>query len=119
MPIVYRCKVCGFILHVFARVGQNSYGVPTPGELISQYGGMCPRCGHQLEPPTPSDIIVESDGPERLLETLEEAPNGQLWTKMLERRGLLTWLQLAAERRRMEKQGLLNIYSMQSVAEVA
>ena len=73
MPIVYRCKHCGFILHVFVRVGQNSYGVPTPSELMSQYGDHCPRCGHRLTPPSLSDIIIKPNGPEELLATLEEA----------------------------------------------
>ncbi len=73
MPIVYRCKHCGFILHVFVRVGQNSYGVPTPSELMSQYGGICPRCGHPLEPPTMRDIILKPNGKEELLAVLEEA----------------------------------------------
>ncbi len=73
MPVVYRCKVCGFILDVFVKVGQNSRGVLTPSELISQYGGMCPRCGHRLEPPTLSDIIVKPNGAEELLTVIEEA----------------------------------------------
>ncbi len=73
MPVVYRCKHCGFILHVFVKVGQSSYGVPTPSELISIYGGACPRCGHRLEPPTLNDIVVKPDGPEELLAVLEEA----------------------------------------------
>ena len=73
MPIVYRCKNCGFILHVFVRVGQNSYGVPTPSELASWYGGICPRCGAPLGRPTLSDIIVKPNGMEELRRVLEEA----------------------------------------------
>ena len=66
--IVYRCRSCGFILYVFARVGQDSYGAPTPSELISAYGGICPRCGAPLRPPTLNDIIVKT-GEDARLET--------------------------------------------------
>lgn len=73
MPIVYRCHRCGFILHVFVRVGQNSYGVPTPSELASQFGGICPRCGAPLGKPSLSDIIVKPNGAQELRRVLEEA----------------------------------------------
>lgn len=59
MPVVYRCSNCGLILHVFVRVGQNSYGLPTPSELASMYGGRCPRCGKPLRAPRASEIVVE------------------------------------------------------------
>ncbi len=73
VPIVYRCKRCGFILHVFVKVGQNSYGIPTPSELASQYGDQCPYCGRRLERPMLSDIIIKPNGFKELLATLEEA----------------------------------------------
>ncbi|RUM46541.1 MAG: hypothetical protein DSY37_05090 [Hyperthermus sp.] len=73
MPIVYRCKVCGFIIDVFPYVGYNSYGVPTPSELMSQHGGLCPRCGHRLTKPSLDDIIVKPNGMRELLEVIEEA----------------------------------------------
>lgn len=102
MPIVYRCKVCGFILHVFVRVGQNSYGVPTPSELMSQYGGICPRCGHQLEPPTIDDIIIKPNGKEELLAVLEEAKESmRIGFRRLE--PLLHQLRLEVERRRVAR----------------
>jgi len=102
LPIVYRCKVCGFLLHVFVRVGQNSYGVPTPSELMSQYGGICPRCGHSLEPPTLDDIIVKPDGPQELLAVLEEAKETmRIGFRRLE--PLLQQLRLEVERRRIER----------------
>ena len=73
MPIVYRCSRCGFILHVFVKVGQNSYGVPTPSELANQYGGVCPRCGKPLNTkPSLDDIRVYPDK-SRIVEVLEEA----------------------------------------------
>ena len=61
MPVIYRCRVCGYVLYVFERVGQSSYGVPTPSELISMYGSACPRCGRPLEPPRLRDIVVVAD----------------------------------------------------------
>ena len=52
MPIVYRCKGCGFILYDSRnpeRYGiTKSFGIPTPSEVASWYGGVCPRCGRKL-----------------------------------------------------------------------
>jgi len=56
--IIYRCRNCGFVLHVFEKVGRDYYGVPTPSIVISWYGGICPRCGSQLRPPRPKDILI-------------------------------------------------------------
>ena len=61
VPVVYRCRQCGYILYVFWRVGQNSYGVLTPSEVISMYGGVCPRCGHPLRRPGLQDLSVTAD----------------------------------------------------------
>jgi len=58
---------------VFVKVGQNSYGVPTPSELASWYGGVCPRCGAPLGKPSLNDIIVKPNGMEELRRVLEEA----------------------------------------------
>ncbi len=67
MPIVYKCKNCGFVLHVFEHVGQDFYGVPSPSEIASWYGGVCPRCGHKLGVPTPNDITIRFRGHKPLL----------------------------------------------------
>ena len=56
MPVVYRCSHCGRVLYVHWRVGQNSYGVPTPSEIIARNGGVCPYCGHRLGRPSIDDI---------------------------------------------------------------
>ena len=73
MPIVFRCGRCGYILHIFVKVGQNSYGVPTPSELSNQYGGVCPRCGKPLNTkPSLDDIKIYADKM-KILEVLEEA----------------------------------------------
>ena len=73
MPIVYRCSRCGYLLHVFVKVGQNSYGVPTPSELANQYGGVCPRCGKPLNTkPGIEDVRVYPDG-RKIVEVLMEA----------------------------------------------
>lgn len=58
MPVVYRCRNCGYVLYVFWHVGQDSYGVPTPSEISSRYGGICPRCGHRLGKPSIDDVYV-------------------------------------------------------------
>ncbi len=74
MPVVYRCSRCGYILFVFVRVGQNSYGVPTPSELANQYGGVCPMCGKQLNTkPTLRDIKIREQGVKELINVLREA----------------------------------------------
>lgn len=79
MPVVYRCRVCGYVLYVFARVGQDSYGVPTPSEVLSRFGGLCPRCGRPLDRPTPNDIVIKPNGPQELLAVLEEESSKRVW----------------------------------------
>ena len=61
LPVVYRCRSCGYVFYVHWRVGQNSYGVPTPSEVSSWYGGLCPRCGTPLGRPSLQDIDVVAD----------------------------------------------------------
>jgi len=74
MPIVYRCQKCGCILDVYARVGQDPYGVRTPSEIAARYGGICPCCGRRLNSrPSFTDITVETNGIEKLLQVLGEA----------------------------------------------
>jgi hypothetical protein len=56
--VVFRCGLCGYVLLVYARVGQDSRGVPTPSEVIGKYGGVCPRCGGRLRRPSVRDVSV-------------------------------------------------------------
>lgn len=56
--MVYKCGGCNFVLHTFERVGQDFYGIPTPSEVLSWYGGLCPRCGRRLTKPGISDVVV-------------------------------------------------------------
>ena len=73
MPIVYRCSHCGHVLHVFVKVGQNSYGAPTPSEVAYWYGGVCPACGRPLRGPRSfKDVRIEPDGRRRLEELIRE-----------------------------------------------
>ncbi len=58
MPVVYKCRNCGTILHVFYKVGQDYYGIPTPSEVISLFGGVCPRCGSKLRVPQLQNIRI-------------------------------------------------------------
>jgi len=58
MVVVYKCKSCGYILFVFERVGQSSYGLPTPSELADMLGYHCPRCGRRLGSPSLDDVTV-------------------------------------------------------------
>lgn len=48
MPVVFVCSNCGRILYVFKRAGQDYYGIPTPSELASRIGGVCPYCGKPI-----------------------------------------------------------------------
>lgn len=68
MPVVYRCRNCGYILYVHWRVGQNSYGVPTPSEVASWYGGLCPRCGRKLNVKPDNDDVYVVAGRELVAE---------------------------------------------------
>lgn len=58
MPVIFRCSKCGKILYVFNRVGQDYYGIPTPSEVISLYGGVCPHCGSRLKIPTVNNVKI-------------------------------------------------------------
>ncbi len=58
MPVIYRCKDCGTILHVFEYVGQDFYGVPSPSEVALWRGGFCPKCGRKIGVPRPEDIHI-------------------------------------------------------------
>jgi len=51
-PIRYICKKCGYEIYRFEKVGQDNYGIRSPSELKSIFGGKCPRCGHVLGEPT-------------------------------------------------------------------
>ncbi|HIP66398.1 MAG TPA: hypothetical protein EYH08_07745 [Pyrodictium sp.] len=76
MPVVYRCSNCGYILDIFVKVGQNSYGVPTPSEVAARYGGYCPMCGKPLNTkPRLHDIVIEPNGMQKLVQVLKEARN--------------------------------------------
>lgn len=59
MPARYVCKYCGYILYEFNKVGwENAHGMKTPSEIISAYGGKCPKCGHDLSKPSVEDVII-------------------------------------------------------------
>lgn len=58
IPVRYKCKNCGYELYRFEKVGQDFYGVRTPSEIRSIYGGRCPKCGHTLEFPNIGEIKI-------------------------------------------------------------
>ena len=43
---------------MFKKVGQDFYGIPSPSEVISWFGGSCPVCGKELRTPSLNNIIV-------------------------------------------------------------
>ncbi|AEB94559.1 MULTISPECIES: hypothetical protein [Metallosphaera] len=58
MAVVYKCKGCNHVLYTFNKVGQDFYGVRTPSEISSIYGGKCPKCGKKLTVPSSDEITV-------------------------------------------------------------
>ncbi|AWS00669.1 hypothetical protein [Metallosphaera hakonensis] len=59
MAVIYKCKECRKVLYSFEKVGQDFYGVRTPSEISSIYGGKCPKCGKKLNVPLIDDISVK------------------------------------------------------------
>ncbi len=60
MPIVYRCKNCGYVFHYLEKVGQDYIGVPSVTEVLGRYGYTCPKCKSRLSPPSQNDILITS-----------------------------------------------------------
>lgn len=58
MPVRYTCRHCGFVLWEFKHVGQDCYGLPSPSEIITFYGGICPKCKKELSKPSLNDISI-------------------------------------------------------------
>ncbi len=65
MPVIYRCGSCNHVLYEFLRVGQDSYGLPTPSELIAKLGSNCPHCGKKLKTPALESIKISPHRPRR------------------------------------------------------
>lgn len=61
MPIVYRCRNCGYEVYRFISRSGDSFGIPTPSELKIRVTDRCPACGRELRPraPTINDIIIK------------------------------------------------------------
>ncbi|HEW64280.1 hypothetical protein IOK49_00205 [Fervidicoccus fontis] len=60
MPIVYKCKNCGYVFHYLEHVGQDYIGIPSLNEIIGKYGSVCPKCGSKLSKPSQEDIVITS-----------------------------------------------------------
>jgi len=58
LPIVYRCKNCGYVLHYLQKVGQDYIGIPSVSEVMSKHGYICPKCKSKLSRPSQDDIII-------------------------------------------------------------
>ncbi|BCS94326.1 hypothetical protein L3N51_01047 [Metallosphaera sp. J1] len=59
MAVVYKCRGCNHVLYSFEKVGQDFYGVRTPSEISSIYGGKCPKCGKRLGSPSVDDVQIK------------------------------------------------------------
>ncbi len=60
--IYYVCRSCNVVIYKFVRVGQDSFGLPTPSELRARVSVRCPRCGRELGAPGVNDIFVFRSG---------------------------------------------------------
>ncbi len=60
LPVVYRCKNCGYVFHYLEYVGQDYIGVPSVNEILGRYGYTCPKCKSRLSRPAQSDIMITS-----------------------------------------------------------
>ncbi|MEM0021137.1 MAG: hypothetical protein QW039_05735 [Fervidicoccaceae archaeon] len=58
MPIVYRCRNCGYVLHYLQKVGQDYIGIPSINEIMSKHGYICPKCKTKLSKPSQEDILI-------------------------------------------------------------
>ena len=65
MVIMYVCRGCDTIIYQFSRVGQDSFGLPTPQELKGRVSSRCPRCGRELGVPGVNDVIILRRGEAR------------------------------------------------------
>lgn len=65
MPVIYRCSSCNYVLYEFLKVGQDSYGLPTPSELIAKIGDSCPNCGKKLRIPTVESVRISPYRPRK------------------------------------------------------
>ena len=62
MPLVYKCKKCGYVLYDSRNPEKYTRlpGLPTPSEVAAWYDGRCPNCGKPLntKPDPDKDIII-------------------------------------------------------------
>lgn len=58
MAVIYVCRKCGEEILTFDKVGQDYYGIRTPDEIKSMYGGRCPRCGNPFKVPDVEDVTI-------------------------------------------------------------
>lgn len=65
MAVIYVCRGCDEVIYTFNRVGQDSFGLPTPSELRGRAYVRCPKCGRELGTPGINDIIIVRRGESR------------------------------------------------------
>lgn len=65
LAVIYVCRGCDEPLYIFNRVGQDSFGLPTPSELKGRVSSRCPRCGREFNIPSINDVIIVRKGESR------------------------------------------------------
>jgi len=67
LAVMYVCRGCDTVIYHFSRVGQDSFGLPTPQELKGRVSYRCPKCGRELGVPGVDDVIILRRGEARKL----------------------------------------------------
>jgi len=67
VAVLYVCRGCDTVVYQFTRVGQDSFGLPTPRELMLRISSKCPKCGRELGIPGVNDIVILRKGEARRL----------------------------------------------------
>lgn len=62
MAVLYVCRACDTVVYQFTRVGQDSFGLPTPRELMLRVSSRCPKCGREFRIPSVNDIVILRKG---------------------------------------------------------
>lgn len=58
MPVIARCKECGYILYNGAFQEMRYLALTPPRAIMKKYDGRCPKCGRELKMPSSKDITI-------------------------------------------------------------
>ena len=58
MPLIMRCKECGYILYEGSWLEARSIMFTPIRKVITKHDGKCPKCGRELKMPSAKDITI-------------------------------------------------------------